>query len=159
MKKVFLMLLVFGFSVVSLAQTVKPIRVNPTGKAGVKKSVFGMQAGPIGIWINNEARLARSLALRTEIGYAAQLLWGAGQEEGFLMTPVFTLEPRWYYNLQKRKSKSKRIDGNSGNYLALSSGFYPVWAVFSTFGHPVINPVLALIPMWGMRRNIGTFSL
>ena len=82
MKKVFLMLLVFGFSVVSFVQTVKPIQVNPTGKAGLEKSVFGMQAGPIGIWINNEARLACSLALRTEIGYAAKLLWGAGQEGG-----------------------------------------------------------------------------
>ena len=40
-------------------------------------------------WINNEAHLFRSLVLRTEIGYAARLLWGAGQEEGFLMAPVF----------------------------------------------------------------------
>ncbi len=71
------------------------------------------------------------------------------------MTPVITIEPRWYYNLQKRKSKAKRIDGNSGNYLSLQSDFYPTWGMLSTFGHPVINPVLALIPMWGMRRNIG----
>ncbi len=89
MKKMFLLLLVCSFSVVSLAQTVKPIQVTPTAKASVEKSIFSIQAGPIGIWINNEARLSRSLVLRAEIGYAARLLWGAGQEEGFLTAPVF----------------------------------------------------------------------
>jgi len=153
LRKAFLLLLVCSFSLVSRGQIVKQDSLLTA--ASVEKSVFSIQAGTIGIWINNEARLSRTLVLRTEIGYAAQLLWGAGQDEGFLMTPVVSLEPRWYYDLQKRKSKSKRIDGNSGNYISLQSAFYPAWAVLSTYGHPVINPVLAIIPGWGMRRNIG----
>ncbi len=149
MKKIWVTLVICGWAFMANAQTTKPEKpdLNLNSPASVEKSVFSIQAGPIGVWINNEARLSRSLVLRTEIGYSAQLLWGAGQEEGFLMTPVFTLEPRWYYNLQKRKSKSKRTVGNSGNYLSLQSGFFPAWAMFSTYGHPVINPVLAIIPM------------
>ncbi len=155
MKKIWLTFVFLGWAFLLNAQTPKSEKSSLSTKASVEKSVFSIQAGTIGIWINNEARLSRALVLRTEIGYSAQLLWGAGQDEGFLMTPVFTIEPRWYYNLQKRKSKSKGIDGNSGNYLSLSSSFYPAWAVFSTYGHPVINPVLAIMPMWGIHRNIG----
>lgn len=154
-KKVWIVLLFCGWAFIANAQTRQSEKSSPGTKVCVEKSVFSIQAGPIGVWVNNEFRLSHSFVLRTELGYSAQLLWGTGQEEGFLMTPVFTIEPRWYYNFQKRKSKAKRIDGNSGNYLSLQSDFYPTWGMFSTFGHPVINPVLALIPMWGMRRNIS----
>ncbi len=155
MKKTLFLFILCGWALTSNAQTTKQVMPISPSSVSVGKSIFSIQAGTIGIWVNNEARLSRSLVLRTEIGYSAQLLWGAGQEEGFLMTPVFTLEPRWYYNLQKRKSKSKSTVGNSGNYLSLQSGFYPAWAIFSTYDHPVINPVLAIIPMWGMHRSIG----
>lgn len=130
MKKIWLTLVICAGAFIVQAQMPKSKEPGMKTAVSVEKSVFSIQAGTIGIWINDEARLSRALVLRTEIGYSAQLLWGAGQDEGFLMTPVFTIGPRWYYNLQKRKSKSKRIDGNSGNYLSLSSSFYPAWAVF-----------------------------
>lgn len=156
MKKIWLTLVICGWAFMANAQTPKPAKSGINSAASVEKSVFSIQTGFIGIWISNEARLSRSIVLRTELGYSAQALWGVGQNEGFLMTPVVTLEPRWYYNLQKRKSKSKRIDGNSGNYLSLRSSFYPTWgAILSKYGNLVINPVFALIPMWGIRRNIG----
>lgn len=43
----------------------------------------------------------------------------------FYIQPYFTLEPRFYFNLQKRKSMGKRTDCFSGNYigLPLSVGF------------------------------------
>ena len=155
MKKTFFIFILCGWALMVNAQNSKTESRKSTAVASVEKSFFGIQSGAIGIWIYNETCLSRSFVFRAELGYSAQLLWGTGQEEGFLMTPVITIEPRWYYNLQKRKSKAKRIDGNSGNYLSLQSDFYPTWGMLSTFGHPVINPVLALIPMWGMRRNIG----
>lgn len=156
MKKIWLTLVICGWAFMGNAQTPKPEKSSLNTVASVEKSVFSIQTGFIGIWISNEARLSRSIVLRTELGYSAQVLWGAGQVEGFLMTPVVTLEPRWYYNLQKRKSKSKRIDGNSGNYLSLRSSFYPAWgAILSKYGNLVLNPVFAIIPMWGIRRNIG----
>ncbi len=155
MKNIWLTLVICGWAFMANAQTTKSEKPGRDTTISAEKSTFNLQVGTVGIWINNETRFSRTLVLRTEIGYSAQLLWGAGQEEGFLMTPVFSLEPRWYYNLQKRKLKSKRIDGNSGNYLALQSAFYPAWVILSAYGHPVINPVLAIIPMWGIRRNIG----
>ncbi len=46
------------------------------------------------------------------------------------MTPVITAEPRWYYNLNKRVSKSKNIEGNSGNFISLKTSYHPDWFEF-----------------------------
>ena len=39
-------------------------------------------------------------------------------EEGFGVYPVGRLQYRNYYNFDRRLSKNKRIEGNSGNYIA-----------------------------------------
>ncbi len=155
MKKVFLMLLVCSFSVVSPAQTVKPVQVTSSAKASVEKSVFGIQTGYLGIWVNNEARLSNSFALRSEIGFTAQIWNSSFEKAGYLLTPVIRLEPRWYYNLRKRKSRSKRIDGNSGNFLSLQTSFYPGGRAISNYDNVNINPFLTVAILWGMRRDIG----
>ena len=155
MKKVFLMLLAFGFSAVSLAQTVKPVQIISAAKPGVEKSVFGIQTGYLGIWVNNEARLSNSFVLRSEIGFAAQIWGSLFEKAGYLLTPVISLEPRWYYNLRKRKSKSKRIVGNSGNFLSLQTSFYPGGRAISNYDNVNINPFLMIAVLWCMRRNIG----
>lgn len=71
-------------------------------EASVEKSIFGIETGIFGIWAHNEFRLTNTLALRTELGYDAGIFGGAFyQKTGFIMAPVITLEPRFYYNLSK----------------------------------------------------------
>jgi hypothetical protein len=90
--------------------------------ASVEKSVFGIQAGYRGLWVNNETRLTNQIALRSEIGIDYRV-YGLKNPIYFLK-PMITAEPRWYYNLNKRESKSKRIDGNSGNFVSLKNTYY-----------------------------------
>ena len=143
MKKIVLFLMLLTFSVVSLAQ-----------KASVEKSTFGIQTGFLGIWGYNEARLSNTIILRSEVGFDAAL-WGATDvKTGFLLTPVLNLNPRWYYNLKKRQSKGKRIDGNSGNYLSLEVMFHPDLFVISNEKGASIYNSISFIPNWGIRRNI-----
>ncbi len=122
----------------------------------VEKSAYGIQTGLFGIWAHNEARIANSIALRSEIGFDSGI-WGGTfyDKTGFLMTPVLTLEPRYYYNLQKRESKSKRTDGNTGNFLSLKTSFHPDWFVISNYSNISIISDISIIPTWGIRRNIG----
>jgi len=62
--------------------------------ASVEKSIFNVQAGTFGIWVNNEARLSDGVALRTEAGLDAGLfLNGIYESVGVVMAPVVTLEP------------------------------------------------------------------
>lgn len=98
MKKIFLTLIFCGLTFMTKAQN-----------ASVEKSIYGIQTGFLGVWVHNESKLSNSIALRTELGFDSGI-WGGDfyDKTGFLMTPVITAEPRWYYNLNKRESKSKK---------------------------------------------------
>ena len=119
----------------------------------VEKSIYGVQIG-LGVWGYNESRLTNQIALRSELGfyggYSKSLYY-----EIWAITPVITLEPRWYYNLDKRSKKGYDISDNSGNFLSLNMTYVPDWFSISNYGNvSAINQFL-LVPTWGIRRNIG----
>ena len=123
--------------------------------ASVEKSIFGIQIGLFGIWGHNEFKMSNELAFRSEIGMEGGV-WGGTYYEGtgFLLTPSLAIEPRWYYNMNKRVSKEKRIDGNSANFLSLRINYHPDWFVISNQDVDVVSDI-SIIPSWGLRRNLG----
>lgn len=145
MKKTIWSLVVLCFSITLKSQN-----------ASVEKSVFGIQTGFLGIWVHNESKLSNQIALRSEIGFDSGI-WGGDfyDKTGFLMKPVITAEPRWYYNLNTRVSKSKKIDGNSGNFISLKTSYHPDWFVISNYDNLAIISDISIVPTWGIRRNIG----
>ena len=147
MKKTLLIIILTGITLVAKAQNIS-----------VERSTFGIQTGVLGAWVYNEAKLTNSIALRTEIGFDFgiwETTYYDAFDSPFLQTPVIVLEPRYYYNLKKRSEKSKRIDGNSGNFIALKSSFHPDWFVlFNPDNAPVVSD-FSIIPTWGIRRNLG----
>ena len=132
------------------------ILVAKSQNASIEQSTYGVQTGFLGIWAHNETKLSNSIAFRTEIGFDSGI-WGGDfyDKTGFLMTPVITAEPRWYYNLNKRESKSKRIDGNTGNFLSLKTSYHPDWFVISNSENISVISDISIIPTWGIRRNVG----
>ena len=124
--------------------------------ASVEKTVFGLQTGFLGLWVHNESRLTNTIALRSEVGLdAGILLTDFEGRSGFLLAPVLTLEPRFYYNLNKRNSKSKDITNNSGNFISVKTSYHPDWFVISDITDHITSDI-SFIPTWGIRRNIGT---
>lgn len=145
MKKKILLLIICITSITSNCQT-----------ASVEKTTFGIQTGLLGIWLHNEMKLSNQMALRTEAGMNAGIFGGDFYPKtGFLMTPVITAEPRWYYNLEKRKLNSKNISGNSGNFLSLQTSYHPNWFVISNYDNLKTFNLITIIPTWGIKRNIG----
>jgi hypothetical protein len=144
-KKIILTLIFCGLTLITKSQN-----------ASVEKSTYGIQTGFLGIWVNNEIKLSNQIALRSEIGLDSGI-WGGDFYDGtgFLLTPVITLEPRLYYNLNKRVSKSRRIDGNSGNFISLKTSYHPDWFVISNKDNVSAVSDISIIPTWGIRRNIG----
>ena len=123
----------------------------------LEKSIFGVQTGVLGIWVHNEARLAPKTALRSEVGFNAVFLIGeGGAEDGFIMAPTLALEPRYYYNIEKRHTKGKSIHHNAANFLSLDILYVPDWFVISSVDAD-FNTLESInfIPKWGIRRNIG----
>jgi hypothetical protein len=145
MKRVLLTMALCGMTLMAKSQT-----------ASVEKLTYGIQTGFFGIWVYYEFKLTNSIALRTEIGFDSGI-WGGSFYDGtgFLMTPVITLEPRFYYNLNKRVKKSRRIDGNSGNFISLNTSYHPDWFVISNTDNVSIISDISIVPTWGIRRNIG----
>ena len=130
--------------------------VGKSQTASVEKSTYGIQTGLLGIWVHNETKLTNQIALRTELGMNAGIFGGDFYPKtGFLMTPVITVEPRWYYNLEKRQSKSKNISGNSGNFVSLQTSYHPNWFVISNYDNLKTFNLITVIPTWGIKRNVG----
>lgn len=125
-------------------------------EASVEKSTNGIQTGLLGVWIHNETRLSNEISLRSEIGFDSGIFGGSFYDKtGFIMTPVITVGPRWYYNLEKRISKSKNIEQNSGNFISMKISYNPDWFVLSNYDNLQIVNQVSIIPKWGIRRIIG----
>jgi len=91
-----------------------------TPAASVEKSVFSVQTGLVGVWANNELRLSNQFALRTEIGLELLSFDNAYTDETkYGAAPSISVEPKWYYNLEKRVRKGRNIAGNSGNAFSV----------------------------------------
>lgn len=145
MHKILLTLTFCGLTFIANSQT-----------ASVEKSTFGIQTGFLGIWAHNESKLSNQFALRSELGFDTGIFGSeASNINGFLLAPAITLEPRWYYNLSKRERKSKRIDGNSGNFLSLKTTYHPDWFIISNEDNINFISDISVIPTWGIRRNLG----
>lgn len=124
--------------------------------ASVEESTGGLQTGFLGVWLHNEKRLSDQFVLRGEIGFDSSISGGTFYRKTlFLLVPVLTAEPRWYYNLKKRLSKSKTIKGNSGNFLSLKTSFHPDWFVIANENNIRVVSDISFIPTWGIKRNIG----
>ncbi|UPQ78603.1 hypothetical protein M0M57_13355 [Flavobacterium azooxidireducens] len=123
---------------------------------GVESSLFNLQTGLLGAWVNNETKLTESIALRSEIGFDAGIFGGDvyGGNSGLFLAPVISLEPRWYYNIKKRETKNKNISNNSANFFTTSISYHPDWFVVGKDNLQVFNQ-MSFIPKWGIRRNIA----
>jgi hypothetical protein len=145
MRKLLVTLALFSLALVAKAQD-----------ASVEKSTTGIQVGFLGIWAHNEARLTNKLTLRTEFGFDTGIVGGSLHNgTSVIMTPMLIVEPKFYYNLDKRSLKSKDITGNSGNFFSLRTLYYPDWFVISNNDNISVLNQVSVIPSWGMRRNIG----
>lgn len=140
MKKILLIIILFS----SIA--------NAQNNKSVKKSLFSIQTGTIGIWVNNELRLSDEIALRTEIGLYTEIVKGIG----FFMAPEITLEPRWYYNIKKRVSNKLDISNNSANFFTIKTNFRSNIFEISNYEDKRAEKSIAFIPKWGVRRGLGT---
>lgn len=143
MKKIIIILLVTNFSF-----------SQEKSNASVEKSIFGIQTGFFGAWVHNEYRLSNEISLRSEIGFDYGFN-DNGYSQTSVLIPSVRLEPRWYYNLEKRIKKGRKIANNSGNFLALNITYNPDWFYISNQDNLNIISTLAFVPKWGIKRTVG----
>jgi hypothetical protein len=116
----------------------------------------GIQTGFLDVWFYNEKRLTNEIALRSEVGLEHSVSGDPFfKNSSLFIAPVFTVEPRWYFNLARRANKGKTTIGNSGDFIALKASYYPYWHVVSGQSRIRVASLFSLIPTWGFKRNIG----
>ena len=133
-----------------------PVTTEAQNNASVEKSINGVQTGFLGVWIHNETRLSNSIALRSEIGLDTGLFGGDYYKNvNFILFPTLNLEPRFYYNLNKRFNNDQSILKNSGNFLSVKLNYTPNAFVISSIESVSIAENFSLIPKWGIKRTVG----
>lgn len=129
----------------------------------LKKDIVAVDIGLLlpGIWINYERHLGGLFTLKSELG----LGFGFGNINGFVpddypnnyyaFTPIVRVEPRYYYNFNRRANVGKKTSYNASNYFALSATYFSnLFTISNVSGLGVERGVL-LIPQWGINRTIG----
>jgi len=133
---------------------------NDTSKISIEKSIYGIQAGFLGTWLYNESRLSNEFALRSQVGFDFRIegfreFESFGPNDDFYGILHISLEPRWYYNLEKRLKKGKTIERNSGNFIALLASANLEGVSFTSNDRIESLHQIRLVPKWGIRRSLG----
>jgi hypothetical protein len=133
---------------------------NDTSKISIEKSIYGIQAGFLGTWLYNESRLSNEFALRSQLGFDFRIegfreFESFGPNDDFYGILHISLEPRWYYNLEKRLRKGKTIERNSGNFIALLASANLEGVSFTSNDRIESLDQIRLVPKWGIRRSLG----
>jgi len=128
----------------------------------VEQSIMGFQIGESGLVFNYELKLARQFSLRTEAGITLAFyskernIWtGEEYKSATVALPSFTVEPRWYYNLNRRMKKGKDITRNRANYISLMVNYAGGWGAIKPSQIDDIPDFIHIIPTYGVRRTLG----
>lgn len=131
--------------------------------AKLEKNITGAQIGFLGMDVYSEFALNDSFSLRAEASLLSTVFGGSEWERNnWVFYPGFSVQPRYYYNLNRRLEKGKYIQNNSGNYLMLKLEYLPDWFVLNKksnssnyySNYHVLNQI-QIIPTYGLRRNFA----
>ncbi|WP_264566325.1 hypothetical protein [Flavobacterium sp. N3904] len=145
--------LVLGFALISFL-----VKAQESEKVSVEKNLYGAQLGFLSSSFYYEIQLQRKISLRTEIGLTLALSTKeyadpAIEDESItLLVPYVTLEPRWYYGLDRRKRLGKKTYNNSSNYVSLATSYISASTPIVNNNDFDIVPALSIISKYGIRR-------
>lgn len=105
----------------------------------------------IGIDVSYERNFNSKFSVKSSIGYNGSIY--RTNENIFVLQPNIMVQPRFYYNKDKRNSKGKNTDYNSANFFSLNLEYLTSELNISNSGF--YEPELFTIGTgWNLRRNI-----
>ena len=118
--------------------------------------ITSLKTGLVGASVGHEFPLSKYSVLNAEFGLLnGSIQYSSGNDypsTWSLSLPIgLELEPRIYYNLAKRIRKSKMVTLNSANFVSIAA----LYSSKAYLGNLSQDPFIALVPQWGIRRNLG----
>ncbi len=120
----------------------------------IKKNIISADIGLFGLWINYEKQLRQLFTIKTSIGLEGGFGFGSSVSY-FALTPTVRLEPRYYYNFNRRVNLKKKTLYNASNYFAVTLLYIPNLFTISNVSGFEFESGLLLIPKIGIKRTIG----
>ena len=162
MKNNFILIVVALITNFTFAQSSASSENKTEQKASVEKSIFGIQLGLIGLYAYNEYRLSNNIALRSEIGFDLNVATietyingNIEQKKYYYTLPNISIEPRLYYDLNKRIIKGRNVKNNSGNFVSIRLNYLSSNYITSTNNNLILSDQFGIFGEWGIRRVYG----
>lgn len=114
---------------------------------------------PMGIGYAYEQPISKRTVLNFEIILGGAFTSNSRTGTDWYITPIFHLEPRFYYNYFRRQEKNKSVTNNSASYFALSLSYQSPLSIGKDI-EP--NQAVNLVPKWGVKIPLGdkfTFNI
>lgn len=132
-----------------------------TEKVSVEKNLFGFQLGLLSSGFQYETRLDRKITLMSEVGLTLVLSTKEFNNPEIkditttISAPFVTLEPRWYYGLDRRSKLGRNTKNNSSNYSSLKTSFISSETPIIKNGDFDVVSAIKIVPMYGIRRSFS----
>ena len=124
----------------------------------VEKNLYGVQFGLVNASFQYETKIDRKITLLTKVG----LLLGVyvkeynnpsiKDEKVTVVSPFLTVEPRYYYSLDRRNKLGKKTYNNSSNYFSIATSYLSNKTPLIHNGNFDIVSAITIIPKYGIRR-------
>ncbi|PXY41883.1 hypothetical protein DMB65_04785 [Flavobacterium cheongpyeongense] len=98
-----------------------------------------------------EKRLTESTTLSTDLNLSTGFAYDSNSGTKILATPYIRPQYRYYYNFEKRNSKSRNTKNNSANFIALSGSYY--FKPINNSDYVSVYDGLTLGTVWGLQRT------
>lgn len=130
--------------------SILPFSLTAQNNPEVSKSIFSVNFLIPSVELETRISEKTTLDLSGGIGFG---LSAGTMEDGteIGLFPVFSTQYRYYYNLEKRARKSKKVSQNSGNYVAAAGEIMGGKPIFGDLEY--LNDYSALVgAVWGLQR-------
>ncbi len=118
----------------------------------LEKSMYNVHIGLINTSVSNESRLIGQLSLKSELIFHAGYIYSKFFNlNAFGLLPSINIEPRYYYNRQRRLSLNKDLHNNAGNFIGLRVEYIQGEALFSNYLNQ--HESISIVPVYGLKRN------
>ena len=146
------------YLLVGLVLTSLFLKAQEAEKVSVEKKLYGFQLSFFGSGFQYETRLDRKITLLSEIGLTLVLSTKEFEDPAIkdktttLFAPYLSVEPRWYYGLDRRNKMGRNTNNNSSNYVSILTSFISTKTPVIKNGDLNITPTFLFIPKYGIRR-------
>lgn len=140
------------FILVSLLATQLTVAQNPANSD--LQDNFGINLGLINVGINYEKAFGETFSVNSIFEYSGGFYSRLGGDLEYVIASSLSVEPRYYYNRNRRQNKGKNIDFNVGNFFAGDLSYAPIFGSISSNDNvEVLDSFVAGIK-YGLRRKV-----